>query len=119
MPGKYAEPEGQILLAWANGSGEENLAGIVALRPLDDEGVCELKRLYLRDEFRGQGAGRRLTEDIITVAEKAGYAKMRLDTELRLQTAIDMYRKFGFVEIGQYYDNPLEKILYMEKQLNN
>jgi len=119
LPGKYAEPEGQILLAWANGSGEEKLAGIVALRPLDDEGVCELKRLYLRDEFRGQGAGRRLTEDIITVAEKAGYAKMRLDTELRLQTAIDMYRKFGFVEIGQYYDNPLEKILYMEKQLNN
>jgi|TARA_B100000959_G_scaffold105007_1_gene110773 ribosomal protein S18 acetylase RimI-like enzyme len=118
LPGKYAEPEGQILLAWANGGGEEKLAGIVAMRPLEDDGICELKRLYLRDEFRGQGAGRQLTEDIIYFAQKAGYEKMRLDTERRLQTAIDMYRKFGFVEIGQYYDNPMAQILYMEKQLN-
>lgn len=115
MPGKYAEPQGQILIAWSE-KGEP--AGVVALRPLDDDGVCELKRLYLRDEYRGQGVGRKLTEDIIAAAEKAGYATIRLDTEQRLQTAIDMYRKFGFEEIGQYYDNPLEKILYMEKQLN-
>lgn len=94
------------------------MAGVVALRPLEDEGICELKRLYLRDEYRGQGVGRKLTEDIIAVAIKAGYLKMRLDTEQRLKTAIDMYGKFGFVEIGQYYDNPLEQILYMEKQLN-
>jgi ribosomal protein S18 acetylase RimI-like enzyme len=118
LPGKYAEPGGQILLAWSKGEGKAKLAGIVAMRPLVDEGVCELKRLYLRDEYRGQGAGRRLTEDIIAAATKAGYKKMRLDTEQRLETAIDMYGKFGFVEIGQYYDNPLAQMLYMEKQLN-
>lgn len=117
MPGKYAEPQGQILLAWSNGDGEEKLTGGVAMRPLDEEGICEMKRLYLRDEFRGSGAGRRLTEDILAAAQKAGYEKMRLDTEQRLKTAIAMYRKFGFVEIGQYYDNPLAQMLYMEKQL--
>ncbi len=88
------------------------------MRPLEEGDVCEMKRLYLREDYRGQGAGRRLTEDIITAATKAGYSKMRLDTEQRLETAIDMYGKFGFVEIGQYYDNPLAQMLYMEKQLD-
>ena len=118
MPGKYTEPDGQILIAWdKNGASENKPAGIVAMRPLDNDGICEMKRLFLREGYRGQGTGRQLTEDIIAAAKKAGYAKMRLDTEQRLQTAIDMYGKFGFVKIGQYYDNPLEKILYMEKQL--
>ena len=114
MPGFYSEPKGQILLAWS----DEKLAGVVALRPLQDDGVCEMKRLYLRDEYRGQGVGRQLTQDIIKAAIKVGYVKMRLDTEQRLETAIAMYRKFGFEEIGRYYDNPLENILYMEKHLN-
>jgi len=113
LPGKYAEPEGQILLAWDG----EDLAGGVAVRPMDDAGVCEMKRLYLKEPWRGRGVGRQLTEDCLSFAKQAGYAKMRLDTERRLETAIDMYRKFGFREIGQYYDNPMDDILYMEKDL--
>ncbi len=113
MPGQYAEPGGQILLAW---HGEE-LAGGAAVRPLDDLHICEMKRLYLKESWRGRGIGTRLTEHCLYFARNAGYSKMRLDTELRLTTAIHIYRKLGFREIERYYENPMDTILYMEKDL--
>jgi ribosomal protein S18 acetylase RimI-like enzyme len=113
LPGKYAEPDGKILLASSN----DNVVGGVAMRPLDEKGVCEMKRLFVREKYRGEGIGRKLTSQIIEISRRAGYAKMRLDTERRLEIAINLYRKFGFIEINQYYNNPLEDILYMEIQL--
>ena len=80
-------------------------------------GICEMKRLYLRESWRGGGIGRRLAEDCLAFACDAGYAKMRLDTERRLETAIRMYGKLGFREIGRYHENPMEDMLYLEKEL--
>lgn len=114
MPGKYAEPDGKVLLAWDN----DKIAGGVALRPLDEVGVCEMKRLFVREPWRGQSVGFRLTDQIIEVARGLGYIRMHLDTEKRLKAAINLYRKFGFSQIDRYYNNPLGDILYMEKELN-
>jgi len=113
LPGKYAEPDGRILLAFIN----NDLIGGVAMRPLEEEGVCEMKRLFVREKWRGQGVGRSLTWQILNMAKGVGYKKMRLDTEKSLDIAIKLYQTFGFSEIDQYYDNPLEDILYMEKEL--
>ena len=114
MPGKYTEPQGRILLAEEG----DSVAGICALRPLDDEGICELKRLYVREPWRGRGLGRRLSVALIDYARARGYAAVRLDTEKRLEAAIALYRDLGFAEIGAYYDNPLADILYFELELN-
>ena len=113
MPGQYAEPLGCILLAWDNGC----LVGSVAVRPTHKADLCEMKRLYLRERWRGRGIGRQLAEGCLSFAREAGYAKMVLDTEPRLETAIRMYRKLGFVGIAQYYENPLKDIIFMEKEL--
>ena len=93
------------------------MAGGVALRPLDEAGICEMKRLFLREQWRGVGLGRMLTDQIIEFAKQRGYEKMRLDTEKRLKVAITLYRNVGFIDINKYYENPLEGIIYMEKDL--
>lgn len=113
MPGQYAEPVGCILLAWD----KEYLVGGVAVRPINKPGMCEMKRLYLREPWRGRGIGRQLVEGCLSFARNAGYAKMRLDTERRLEAAIRIYRKLGFLEIGRYYQNPMEDMIYLEKEL--
>lgn len=113
LPGKYAPPKGALLLAFA----EESPAGVIAMRPLDD-GICEMKRLYVRSNARGLGLGRSLVGEILAAARAAGYGKMRLDTVAgKMDAAIDLYRKFGFVEIEPYYNSPVEHTTYFEKQL--
>ena len=79
--------------------------------------ICEMKRLYMRERWRGRGIGRQLVEGCLSFAREAGYAKMVLDTELRLETAIRMYWKFGFVEIFKFYEISIEDMIYMEKEL--
>jgi len=109
LPGKYADPAGAILLAEHNGQ----IAGCVAVRPLKDD-ICEMKRLYVREEFRGLSAGRKLAEAIIEKARQSGYKKMQLDTLQRLNRAIGLYAKLGFKEIKPYYANPLNEVVYWE-----
>src|SRR3984957_12522382 len=89
LPGDYAPPEGRLLLA----NYEDQLAGCVALHPLEPE-ICEMKRLYLRPQFRGKGLGRALADQIIVEARQIGYQRIRLDTvEPVMKDAVAMYRK--------------------------
>ena len=113
LPGDYAPPDGRLLLA----AYEEQLAGCVALHKLEPA-ICEMKRLYLRPQFRGKGLGRALADRIITEARHIGYQRMRLDTvEPVMKDAVAMYRKIGFQEIDPYRSNPIAGALYMELQL--
>jgi ribosomal protein S18 acetylase RimI-like enzyme len=113
LPGGYAPPEGRLLLAEYEGQ----LAGCVALHGLES-GVCEMKRLYLRPQFRGNGRGRALAERIIAEARQIDYRRMRLDTvEPVMKDAVAMYRGLGFKEIEAYCANPMEGALYMELEL--
>lgn len=114
LPGQYAEPAGAILLA-ENETGDA--VGVVALRPLDDAGVCEMKRLWVRPTARGQHVGRRLVEAILQAARQRGYQRMRLDTLHRLTEALSLYRALGFYEIAAYVENPQPDVLYMEAKL--
>ena len=113
LPGEYIPPAGRLLLAYE----DSQLAGCVALRRID-EGICEMKRLFLREEFRGHGLGRHLLEAIIGEAKQIGYERMRLDTlPPKMDDAIGLYRSYGFKEIASYYDNPVAGALFMELNL--
>ena len=110
LPGDYVPPSGRLLLAQQDG----NIAGCVALRKMD-ESTCEMKRLFVRTNFRGQGLGRSLTESIIKEARQIGYERVRLDTlPGRMDRAIAMYRDLGFSEIQPYYNNPVPSAMFME-----
>ena len=113
LPGDYAPPGGRLLLAASNG----DPAGCVALHKLGPE-ICEMKRLFVRPQYRGQGLGRELAEKIITEARHLKYKKLRLDTvEPVMKTAVAMYRQLGFREIPPYRPNPIAGALYMELEL--
>jgi len=113
LPGHYAPPDGRLLLAEYEGQ----LAGCAALHKLGP-GIGEMKRLYLRPQFRGQGLGRALADRILSEARQIEYERIRLDTvEPVMKDAVAMYRRLGFQEIAPYCANPIAGALYMELEL--
>lgn len=109
LPGKYAPPEGELLLA-RGGDGE--VQGCVGLRPIAPEGCCEMKRLYVAPAARGLGVGKALVDAVIHEARRIGYREMRLDTLPDMVGAVGLYRRAGFAPIARYYSNPIAEAVY-------
>jgi putative acetyltransferase len=112
LPGAYAMPRGRLLLATA----VDGPAGCVALRPIDEDS-CEMKRLFVRPAYRGQGLGGMMAERIVSEARAIGYTSMMLDTLPFMRDAIHLYRSLGFVERPAYYETPLAETVFMELRM--
>ena len=112
LPGEYSPAEGCLLLA----KDGRQIIGCVALRKIDRK-TCEMKRLYVRPDFRGKGIGRALSQKIIDEARRIGYTKMRLDTIPTMKQANALYTSFGFKKIKPYRYNPIKGALFMELNL--
>ncbi|MEW5918249.1 MAG: GNAT family N-acetyltransferase [Gemmatimonadota bacterium] len=113
LPGVYASPLGALLLAEHG----DITIGCVAMKPLAPPDTCEMKRLYVRPEGRGLGAGHALVDAVIAAAREAGYRVMRLDCMPSMHDAQRLYRAKGFTEIAPYNDNPVAGSLYFEREL--
>lgn len=113
LPGEYAPPDGRLFVAEHEGK----VAGCIVLKRLGPD-TCEMKRLYVRDDFRGLGIGRILADKLIAEARVIGYRKMALDTiEDKMKAAVGLYRSLGFLPRQPYYHNPVPGALYMELEL--
>ena len=109
---KYGPPKGRLYLATVEGE----VAGCIALKYIDEK-TCELKRLYVKPEFRGNKIADALVDQIIDDAKKIGYKKIQLDTLPFLKSAIHLYERYGFYEILPYNNSPMKKSLYYRLDL--
>ena len=112
LPGKYARPYGRLYLAFVDGA----LAGCIAMRKLS-ETRAEMKRLYVRPDFRGAKLGLALVTKVIEDAREIGYRDLVLDTLASMNRAQDLYRGLGFVETQAYYDTPVEGTVFLRLAL--
>jgi ribosomal protein S18 acetylase RimI-like enzyme len=113
LPGKYVPPVGELLIA-RDDQGQP--IGCVAVRPLPEDGVCEMKRLYVAPFGRGVGLGRALVEAILEAAARLGYREIRLDTLPTMTDAIRLYERLGFGPIAPYNESPI-KVVYLGRKL--
>lgn len=116
MPGKYVPPTGELLLARKM---DGSAIGCVGLRPLDSNGCCEMKRLFVTPEARGLKLGAQLVETVIATAIRIGYREMRLDTLPTMTAAVALYRHYGFEPIAAYYDSPIAGTIFMRRPLGS
>lgn len=112
LPGKYVPPAGALILALVDG----RAAGCIALRKVDDD-ICEMKRLYVRNDYRGLGIGNKLISMIIEEASKLNYSYMRLDTLPTMRKAQELYKSYGFYDIEPYVYNPVIGTKFLELNL--
>lgn len=112
FPGCYAPPQGVLLLAVK----ENTPAGCVGLRSLGN-GICEMKRLYVKNQFRGLGAGKSLVRAVISTGIQMNYRLMRLDTLPSMTGANHLYKQFGFTLTAPYRYNPIKGAVFMELAL--
>jgi putative acetyltransferase len=116
LPGEYAEPRGALRLAMIGAQ----VAGCCALRPLDSAdypNACEMKRLFVRPQFRQLGLGRLLVEEIMDAAAMGGYHHVLLDTLDDMEAARSLYEELGFQEIAPYYHNPIPGAHYLKADI--
>lgn len=105
----YGEPNGCFIYATI----DDVVVGGVGTRKLES-GICEMKRLFVYDDFQGKGLGKQLCNEIIAISARLGYKKMRLDTVSKLKSANSLYERIGFYDIPEYYPNPDPTVRYME-----
>ena len=115
LPRPYAPPRGAIWLARPSAAG--GAVGVIAVKPLAEAGVCEMKRLWIDPEYRATGLGRHLAALSIAWSRDRGYRSMKLDTLGRMGAAVALYRSLGFAEIDAYVDNPIEDVLFLGLKL--
>ena len=113
LPGGYAPPGGALFLAFVDGQA----AGCAAVRRLGD-GTAEMKRLFVRDAYRGLGLGSALGRATVERARELGYRSIKLDTLSIMTAAIALYRSLGFREVEAYRHNPLDGAKYFELELS-
>lgn len=109
---KYGLPDGRLYIAYY----DDKLAGCVALRKLDED-RCELKRVFVRPEYRGNNIGRKMIDQVIDDAKEIGYSKMVLDTLPFLKAALHIYKTYGFYEIDSYLYSPMSNSIYLQLDL--
>jgi putative acetyltransferase len=109
----YKQPKGNIFIVKV----ESKVIACIAMKPIN-EAECEMKRLYVKPEYRGLGLGKLLANALIQYATDQGYKLMKLDTLTKLNEAVNLYKSFGFVATSPYVYNPLNEVLYFEKTLN-
>lgn len=114
LPGCYASPQGIILLAMQG----DNAVGCVAVRPHQRQ-EAELKRLYVRDNCRSQGIGKKLFYQAMDFAQQVGYNSVVLDTLPSMKAAAKLYQAYGFQPVDAYYDNPLQGVVYYRHRFKN
>ena len=112
LPGPYGPPDGRLLLLWV----EDRPAGCAAVRKVDGN-LCEMKRLYLKPEFRGSGRGRTLTLTLLREASALGYRRMRLETLPVMQVAVEMYRSLGFRPVDNPHTAGGDGVMHLEVDL--
>ena len=109
---KYVRSGGAIVLAYI----DDEPAGCIAVMPMTG-GACEMKRLYVKPQYRKTGLGKELVALLLELAKQKGFSVMQLDTLEKLQPAIRLYEHFGFTNTSAYYHNPLPGVVYMQKEL--
>lgn len=112
LPGKYAPPGGDVLLAAEDG----DTLGCVAFRPLEGS-TCEMKRLWVRRQARRSGLATALVRELERRAANAGYTAIVLDTLRTMTPALALYLRLGYREIEPYYHNPLPGAVYLAKHI--
>lgn len=110
---KYTAPAGELLVAIDD---DNTVMAMVAYHRHTSK-RCEMKRLYVKTDYRGIKLGEQLVQAILKHAKMAGYREMVLDTIVPLQSAIHLYQKYGFQECEPYYDNPMDDVIYMKRDL--
>ena len=113
LPGLYAPPAGELLLAKRG----DHVLGCIALKPLEPPRIAEIKRLYVRPQARGQGVGKALVTAVMTAAKALGYDELKLDTLSHLKQAIALYEGCGFAPIGMYGNHPYPGLVCLGKTL--
>ena len=112
LPDNYAAPIGALFMAKVDGLA----AGCVAVRRFDNT-TCEMKRLFVRDAYKGRGIGKQLAAKAVEAGKALGYHRMLLDTLAHMRPAIDLYTSLGFQPIAAYYDNPISNAVYLSMPL--
>jgi GNAT superfamily N-acetyltransferase len=127
LPGRYSLPHGEMLLARLTPPAESKPIGWIGLRPFPElsepraqiryTDVCEAKRLFILEEYRGLGIGRALVQAVVKAAKEKGFKEMRISVEKKLGWEIEMYKRWGFADIEKYFESVVPDLVYLALEI--